>query len=224
MKKVIKNQGIKLKSLFLWFLRGSLIQPQSKSKGFTLIEIVIVLAITALTILIVLGGFNTTQQRTQFRDAIEHVSTNLERVKSEANTTINVTSTTPGTDKNRIVFAKVVEFTNGSDTATVSTLSASNFDTIQNLNLESPTEQINIPWGVQYETSTHRYVVFARSPLDGSLRTYVFPAATVITNPAVYNGFTDTIGVFEFRDPTTDLEATVRVDSATSTITRSYDN
>src|SRR3990167_5911338 len=97
---------------------------RNKKGGFTLIEIMMVLAIASLMAIILFTTFGNTRQRTQFTDAIERVSSSLERAKTEANSSY---TSGGGTTLGRAFFARAVIFSNGSGDFQTVTLTAGRF-------------------------------------------------------------------------------------------------
>jgi prepilin-type N-terminal cleavage/methylation domain-containing protein len=198
---------------------------KDKNAGFTLIEIVIVLAISTAMILMVFGSLNSTQKRTIFKNSIEQATTEFEKIKNESNSTLN-TRTNPGTDKNKVVYGKAVVFTDGSADYIVHTLSATNQDTLDNVQIESSITR-TISSEVEFRGDfPQRCMVFTRHPSDGRLQTFMFTNCTTggLQNEAAYNSFVNLVGNFKLVDVDANLEATIKVDSATSTIMRSFDN
>lgn len=203
-----------------------------KNHGFSLIEVVVVLAISSLLLLILAGGYSILQQRNRFKDGVERIVSTLERTRTEANSTLNVTNPAPGTNENRLVFAKAVHFTDGSDTLQLLTLSADNDETLGLINLET-TETAQIPWRVGFDESppsSATTVVFARSPVDGTLQTHIFDLRAAGVGPgsplydeANYNNPIAADRQFVFTNPD-GLQATITVNGETGNVSVAYDN
>ena len=158
-----------------------------KSQGFTLIEIMMVLAISSLLMLILLGGYNQSRRRAQFTDAVERMTVQLEQAKNEANSTVNV-NPSQGTDLNTVVFAKAADFATNPNQLLVQTLRVPRSDTLIDPVTLDPANlrTVDIPWGASFVSptdasptrSTHNFVVFSRSTNDGRLNTFVFNLST----------------------------------------------
>lgn len=198
------------------------------SKGFTLIEVIMVLAISSLLALILLGGYQETQKRERFRDSVERTVTLLEQTKNEANATVNVAG--DGDTAGRLVFAKAVIFTDGSSDIEVVTLSAADREVLSGIR-QDDSRTVRIPWQVEFAgaSSTHKTVVFTRSVVTGQLDTYVLSTDNVTdvaqyVDTAAAASNTSAIGEFVLTDPFDGFLATVRVNAETNEVMRSYDN
>lgn len=202
---------------------------RNKKGGFTLIEIMMVLAIASLMAIILFTTFGNTRQRTQFTDAIERVTTSLERAKTEANS--SYTSGT-GTTQGRAFFARAVVFSSGSGSFQTVTLTADRFEagnTIANIAQETNAENTTMPWGVVCSGSEcNTAVVFSRDLGSGILNTYVVDKniSGWITNATNYpsgsGNDTNTL-TLNFVSPE-GLQAQITINAATNEIKRSYTN
>lgn len=152
------------------------------SAGFTLIEVTLVLAISSALAVILFLGFRQSRSQNQFRDAVERVVTRLEQVKNEANSTVNYTSTSPGSENaNRILFAKALVFVNNSNQIFDFSVTANREgDVPSGLIVQGQDNTINLPWGVVFKTdgvsddSNANTVVFARNVKTGILETFAY--------------------------------------------------
>lgn len=202
--------------------------PAGMWRGFTLIEIIMVLAISSLLALILLGNYQATQQRERFRDGVERAVTLLERVKNEANTTVNVDG--DGDNPSRLVFAKAVVFTDESSDMEVVSLSAVDREVLSGLQA-SNTRVEQLPWQIQFngDRSSHRAVVFTRNVTNGNINTFVLDTDNVTdrsqyVDTAAARNNTIATGRLVLQNPAEGFRATIRVDAATNEITRTYDN
>ena len=201
---------------------------KNQNQGFTLIETIIVLAISAALAIALLSSYTINQRRSRFTDAVERVVSALERVKQEANSAYTTgTGTTPG----RIFFAKAVSFTNNQETYTVDTLTADQADTLNDIRLENSQVTESISWGVNYQHTIASYdvILFVRFPGSSQLNVYVMrqlPDAHGVGAPGNYDQDTDTASSqLTFQSPDSPpLRATITVNGATGEISRSYEN
>lgn len=173
------------------------------SVGFTLIEVMIVLAISSLLVLILINNYSQSRRRAEFHDAIERIVVKLEQVRGEANSTTN-SNAGGGENPSRVNFSKVVNFRNTTGNVgqmRIFNLSADNTsDPPQNVVLDADAagnpgspQIIDIPWGVQfipplplalpsvvqaspssYTRSDYNYIVFARALANGKINTFVY--------------------------------------------------
>lgn len=218
------------------------------SGGFTLIEVILVLAISSLLALILFNSYGDINRRTQFHDGIERIVTQLETTRNEANSTINANANS-GDDASKVNFSRVVNFfanpVSGVSQMRVFKLSADNTEgqpTNVQLNVdatgaEGGPEVTDLKWGIKYlpppppSGSTHNYIVFARNLGDGKINTfsYTLSNSSQLKDPAVVT-FTvgssnDTdVAALKFSSADNKLHATVRVNSATGEITKTYDD
>lgn len=159
--------------------------------GFTLIEVIISLAIAATLIPIVIAGQRQIRERAQFLDSIERVDQAIRNVKNEANTTVNTSGN--GTNTNSLVVGKMMQFQLNSSTINVWTIrclvtapqsgqigcdqpEVYSFDTTFP---STPAYSISIPWNAKFvdplnETSGNgRYVIFLKNSVNGDLSGYI---------------------------------------------------
>lgn len=197
--------------------------------GFTLIEVMMVLAIASLMAVILFTTFGRTRQRTQFTDAIERVATSLERAKTEANSSYTSGS---GTTQGRAFFARAVLFSNGAGDFQTVTLTADRFESgnsIANIVQETNFESTNIPWGVLCSgNACNTAIVFSRDLGSGILNTYVIDKniSGGITNALNYpSGSGNDINTLtlDFVSPE-GLQAQITINASTNEVKRSYTN
>lgn len=198
--------------------------------GFTLIEVTIVMAITTLMMLVLIGFYRDTQKRTLFRDGVERLLTDLEKIKTEANS-----SFTTGTGDNaaRVFFGKAVSMNDNSSALVITTMTADRNDSGALSGLQAvATTTVTLPWGVYCEcNSTNNQVVFSRAPTDGKLDTYVLDKTANLLDPTSYSASassaTTVDGVgreLRFYNADASLNATLSVDGASSEVARQYNN
>lgn len=83
-----------------------------REAGFTLVEIVIVMAISVAMALAAFAGFSSLRGNAQFTSSIERAKESLVSAKNEANTTVNATvpETAAGRSDDRIILGRAVVF------------------------------------------------------------------------------------------------------------------
>ncbi len=145
--------------------------------GFTLIEVIIVMAISSALAALAIMGFATLRGQAQFSDAVERLKERVLVQRQEALATIKLSG---GTDAANITFGRLLTFTPGSSTVRIETLvTANNLAPAANqpvLILASETTSFEIPWGVTYAGASMQQIGFVRSAIDGSLQTAASPA------------------------------------------------
>jgi prepilin-type N-terminal cleavage/methylation domain-containing protein len=192
--------------------------------GFTLIELIIVMAISSLLGAAVLSGFSVLRSQAQFSDAIERLKETVLIKRTEALSTIKLSG---GDDAANITFGRLLTFTPGSSSVTVQTLyTANNEAPAANqpvYTLPSEDGDTTIAWGVRYSDASTRQVAFVRSSVDGALQTAVSPPGgwagptyrygDFAPNGAAANlNFTDSFG----------RQAYLTIDPAKNSVTRTY--
>lgn len=200
-----------------------------RAQGFTLIEIIMVLAISSLLMLILLGGYGSTRQRAQFQDGVERVVSLLEQVQTEANSTLNLES--GSNNVNRVLLGRAVRFDSSNpEELEIILLTADNSSSLANISAETE-RTFSIPWGVGFTddvgTQTDADVVaYTRSLSNGTLNTHVFDLnGGALDVPALYGiGTADTrTATYEFTNPE-GFRAVVTVNADTGEVSREYLN
>ncbi len=72
------------------------------SKGYSFIEVTITLAISGLLLTMAVYGNGQLRRRSQFSDAVERAKNAIERVKTEASTTVNQGGGSGGSDPTKL--------------------------------------------------------------------------------------------------------------------------
>ena len=204
--------------------------------GFTLIEIVIVTAITAALTLIAFQGFGTLRETTQFHDGVEGAKESILAQRSQAIASIN-TNAGAGQDQTTINLGQLLKFSSGSSSVQLHTLTTTNpttdpnSDPAINATGTSDPTSFGVKWGLTYtgygtNGATHYpghagvyYVDFTRSRTDAS------PQVNAgVSSPSFYNNVVPpTMGTVQlyFRD-VVGREAVVNIDLSDGAITRTY--
>lgn len=144
--------------------------------GFTLIEIIIVMAISSMLAAIALMGFSATRGQAQFSDSVERLKESLLTRRTEALSTVKLSG---GADAANVTLGKLLTFTPNSSTVTVQTLITANNpapaagQAVTVVAAESTT--YTVEWGVKYTGGSRIQVAFVRSATDGALQTAVSP-------------------------------------------------
>lgn len=165
----------------------SKIRPQY---GFTLIEVIIVLAITMAMAPIVFKGQSTARRNAQLTDAMDRTKNYLQAAKNEANTTVN-TRSTGGTDSANAVYGNLVSFSGSTMTVTQYTIPSdiANPGSVTLTQRTSYSKQI--PWGMSFVSagSTGTSIFYIRSLHNGEIQTFVSGGACPnILNPVNHLG------------------------------------
>ncbi|HVE80745.1 MAG TPA: prepilin-type N-terminal cleavage/methylation domain-containing protein [Candidatus Dormibacteraeota bacterium] len=126
--------------------------------GFTLVELVLALAISSLLVGGMIAGQSALRQRTNQTASIDQLKNRLEQVRTEA-----VSSVAIGQGKsNSTVFGKLVEF-EGKSSFTVSTLLSNDDDDTRKL-AKCDSEAVSLPSGLEYNTTKGKQaIIFTRS-------------------------------------------------------------
>lgn len=164
-----------------------------KQDGFTLIEVMLVLAISGLLLLITFFGQGSVRTQSQFRDSVEEFRASLEKIKDDVNNGIAPkdesgcgTSQAAGSNANCVQFGTVVAFER--DTSNYFT-----FDIVglgpgaaipdASLPVQSPTPledtvtQRSLLWGSEFNfdvEGVQKAIAFTRHTGTGKLQTHVY--------------------------------------------------
>lgn len=198
------------------------VKQKRRLGGFTLIEVMIVLAISSLLAIVLVGAYNGQQRRARFADAVESVVADLDRVKAEVAAGY---STGSGNSGSRLFFGKAVVL--AANNYQVQTLTSDFQDTVSGLQNASTLTSGNFAWGVTFTGADQSLsqIVFARNLADGQLKTYVLSASQSLTTASNYNAISAANKAFlHFQDRTGELRATVTVDPVSGHVSRTYDN
>jgi len=90
-----------------------------RQSGFTLIEIIMTMAISAGLAVVALAGFSAMRAQTQFSDAVERLREATVQRRTETNSAVQFTS---GDDASQIAFGRIMTFTPGSGIVQIQTL------------------------------------------------------------------------------------------------------
>lgn len=193
-----------------------------RQAGFTLIEVIMVMAIAGVLSLIVLNGFSSLRGQAEFSDAIDHLKETVVAQRTEALTTVKAGG---GTDSSQQTIGRLLTFSPGSGTVRVDTLVTANTDAPvagQAVTLAAgETTNVIIPWGIQYHGSTVAQVAFTRSAVDGSLQTTA--SQGTFGPPYHYGNFAPggPIEEFMFQD-STGRTGYISIDQAANAVTRRF--
>lgn len=189
--------------------------------GFTLIELIIVMAIGSILTAMALVGFSTWRMQLQFSDSIDSLKETMTALRTESRANINLQAAA-GENPAMVTFGKLVTFTPNSSMIRVDTLRTANTDAPgsgQVVQIVS-TETRTIKWGVTYAGSQPRSVAFTQSLNTARLQTAWRDSWNL--GSLQYGQFMPgtSVSALGFRDPA-GRTATVRVDPANNGITRS---
>ena len=223
---------------------------KNKSGGFTLLEITIVMAISASLATIILAGQNAVRAQAEFTGTVNSVASSLEAARNAVQTSDNTDTTlgTPsGTNVNAIVFAKVITANNGDNFITVQ-------DVLGHVVIHSSDNQINqdcatvqeylhvgqsyaipLKWGITVKTdltypTSPVQIAYHRLLCGGQLMTYNLsgdPLITPLTTSIPQTEFSEALptgqsGTILLEDPQ-GRKATITIDGANNgAVTRSF--
>ena len=143
-----------------------------RQAGFTLVEIIIVMAISSALAVIALMGFSTLRSQAQFSDSIERLKEKVTAERQEALATVKLSG---GTDSSRVTFGRLLTFTPGSSAIQIQTLYTANnpAPAAGQAVFTNPAEDVTytVPWGVTFTGASVTRVAFVRSTTDGALQT-----------------------------------------------------
>lgn len=174
---------------------------ESQAKGFTLIEVILALAIASGLLLIVFAGQSQLRARARFSDAVERAKTITMKAKNEAFTTV---STETGATYSNTFFAKVVYFEAGSSTVTVYTLK---FDGNNVLLAPTIDYTADLPYGVKDVDTQNTCLAFAKSTDSAKTIGYTVPDCKLadLTNLSKYGSASQTVKVDDGAGLTADI-------------------
>ena len=191
--------------------------------GFTLIEVTLTMAISAMLLVIIFVGQAGIRARAEFAGGIDGLRNDLTGIRNDANTTVDTASGASGQQTGYVVFGKVATFSPATPTSyTVQTVRYNNSQTGGTLNgalsyVDTQTKQF--PWGIKYTNTKTSDILFVRGPSDGQLRVYIVPTLAPSANVSDYSGIAITPASLGFVDPRGNT-ATVTVDPGSGNITR----
>lgn len=146
---------------------------KEREAGFTLVELVIVMAISMSMAVAVFAGFAGLQRGVKFTDSVERVKEVLAASKNEANSTVNTVGgeTTSGRSNTRLILGRAVVFMgHGSGEYLTFDIIGTDEDSPKPVDVvltSSPGRAI--PWGVSVNdpaapSNERIYVAFIRTP------------------------------------------------------------
>lgn len=182
----------------------------SNAAGFTLVEVVLFLALSALFLLIAFTGLVGRSQNVQFTDSIRSLEGFMQKQISDVRNGVNLTG--DGDQLNQIVLGNVLKFSPDSDTAQIykirgsrlasTTGSARNliYDSIDNLvggSVVYEQSQYQLEWGTLFRDpatngSTALYLGFLRNPNGAEILPFILDHAqstdplTLLNDPETY--------------------------------------
>jgi Tfp pilus assembly major pilin PilA len=191
-----------------------------KSAGFSLIEFIIAVGISAAITLIAFRGFAVQKSTNQFMTTIDELKEKITAVRTEAFSTVNInTAVHPGTDQTHVILGSLLTFTNGSPDIQVQKIIASNPSKPENTIITGldVDRTISMPYNVKYSGPTTK-VAMIRTAFDGS---YVI-AIGAWASPSYANISTPTAGAsLSFVDEQ-GRQATIDFDPSTNGISRTF--
>jgi prepilin-type N-terminal cleavage/methylation domain-containing protein len=158
---------------------------KNKSGGFTLIEVTIVLAITASMVAIIFSGQGAVVGGAKFSNTINEVVSDLQAVRNSAATSDNTAGS--GTATTQIIFGKYIDAQNGTNTIKVYNIIGTAADQTadcgtlaggETLTQGALLKTITLPYGITISNTTgaDSQIVFHRTLCAGDLTVYDFSA------------------------------------------------
>lgn len=134
------------------------------TQGFTIIELLMVLAITGLLMMITFFGQGSIRSQSQFRDSVEDFRASMESIKDQSTAGVSAGSTgcnplaAAGTNEQCVIYGRVVEFTNETEdykvTPVVGDRPADKLDATKPVSNPKPfnagVEDKKLLWGTQF--------------------------------------------------------------------------
>lgn len=165
----------------------------SRQSGFTLVEIVIVLAITGGLITLALAGKAGSRDQSKFTDGVETVATLMDSTRTKASTTENANGS--GNSIQKINFGNLVEIDAGSNIIKITDIIGTNANQIdsseaQTLSYGTNITTVNIPWSVRFNSASNLKFVMHRQLESGKLLLYQVspdPVTGTANDPLTYN-------------------------------------
>lgn len=162
--------------------------------GFTLLEVIITMAVSSSLLLIAFFGQGAMREQAQFDVAMDSIKNNLNAIRNESISTVNQTTDATGLQAkgsdysrppDRIFFAKLARFSTNSATSGSIQFQTLIYDPPSNSLLADGTASTyQIPWGIFYtpnaapcsQTSvTNQDILFQRDSNSGRLAVYTPP-------------------------------------------------
>lgn len=147
---------------------------KSKSAGFTLVEVTLVLAITASLAVIVFSGQRTLREQAQFSSSIEQLVGTFSYAKNAAATTVNSTHGATTNSPDILVWGTVLEIkTCGSSPSITRSTLKTRPGVPDKLDLVDSSDII-LPYQICYQPSSggSTFIAFFRERETGQLQTY----------------------------------------------------
>ena len=173
-------------------------QKKRHQSGFTIIELMMVVAITSLMFTVAIFGQGAVRGRAQFTDAIESLETELEGAKTEAASGVNVTDYSGGLNNggstpNTVLFGAMVVF-DPNDSAYKTYILSHGDDQVISTAMVEQVDEKTTRWGVEfrgvrnftYDLASPAQVrttclIFYRDLATGSLKSAVLSARNSIS-------------------------------------------
>lgn len=173
-------------------------------KGFTIIEVMLVLAVSGLLLLIAFLGQGATTQRARFTDSVENLKSQMETLRNSVNNTVieeseGCNSALPATTAKCIKFGKAVSFANNSDNFTVQTIVADGPDAdgveiSPNIRVIAPKlfglpQKFTTRWGLtpSLDGGNIPKIAFIRHAGTGKLETHIISDGISLENANSYD-------------------------------------
>jgi type II secretory pathway pseudopilin PulG len=169
---------------------------KNKSGGFTLVEITIVMAITAAFAAVILAGQGAVRQQSEFRATVQTVATDIEAARNAAATSDSVGSGNNGAET---LFSKLIIANQGASSISLTDVMGSGWQLgpcsgrVEALSTGA-VKTINLDWGVTVNTPgapNRIQVAFHRLLCGGQLQTYVF--GTGLGQPFNQNKYSESL-------------------------------
>ena len=189
---------------------------KSGAKGFTIIEVMLVLAVSGLLLLIAFFGQGAITQRARFTDSVENLKSQMETIRDSVNNTVieeseGCNGSVPATTAKCIKFGELVSFTNESDNFTVQTIIADGPDsdaeispdrTVVKPRLVNTPSQLTTRWGLTpyVDGGNIPKIAFVRHAGTGKLETHILADGLSVSDESSYEN-TNTVYTINLRSP-----------------------